>query len=107
MCLTGCKSASDPNKGDGEASGSCTTTPCPKKRRVVKITARLPVTPSKRVSHATLPPRTHEEFTSTSNVKALGSNAPTVLLRNLSAIKLIAETDPPNQTDVAWNVEPN
>jgi len=25
----------------------------------------------------------------------------------LSAIKLIAETDPPNQTDVAWNVEPN
>jgi hypothetical protein len=107
MCLTGCKSPSDPNKGDGETPTSCTTTPCPKRRRVVKITARLAVTPSKRVNHATLPPRTHEVFTSTSNVKALATNAPTVLVRNLSAIKLIAETDPANQTDVAWSIEPN
>jgi len=65
------------------------------------------VTPSKRVNHATQPPRAYEEFSSTSRDKALASNTPTVLLRNCSPIKLIAETIPPNQKDVAWNVVPN
>jgi hypothetical protein len=54
-----------------------------------------------------LPPKTHEIFTSTSNNKALASNAPTILLRNLSPIKLLAETVPPNQADVTWSIEPN
>ena len=73
----------------------------------MKITARLPVTPSYRVANATLPPREYEEFSSSSSNKALASNAPTVLVRNCSPIKLIATTDPPNQNDVTWNVEPN
>lgn len=95
-----------PVAGSGGTPAGCATAPCVR-RRVVRITAQLPVTPSKRVRHATLPPKAHEEFTSTSNDKSLAGNPPTVLLRSLSAIKLIATTDPPNQTDVTWNVEPN
>jgi hypothetical protein len=77
------------------------------KRRVVKITAQLPITPSKRVNHAILPPISFQEFTSTSSDKTLSGNSPTVILRNCSPIKLIAQTDPPNQKDVVWSVEPN
>lgn len=95
-----------PGSGDGGLPANCAKLPC-QKRRVVKITARLPITPSKRGTNATLPPRLFEEFTSTSNDRSLAGNAPTVLLRNLSPIKLIAETDPPSQKDVAWSVVPN
>lgn len=76
-------------------------------RRVVRIRAKVATTQSVRGAHSIAPPFTHHNFASTSSAKALGSNTPTVVVRNCADIELEADTDPPNQADVVWTVEPN
>jgi hypothetical protein len=93
---------------DGSPCNAIAPPPPPKvKRRILKITANLPVTQSVRGTGAVAPPFRYHTFSSVSNVKDLASNAPTVLVRNCKDIDLVAQTDPPNQKDVVWNVEPN
>ena len=104
--MTNGSDTTHPAAGGGGTPAACATAPCPL-RKVVKITARLPITPSVRGSHAILPTPLYKDFTSASGDKALGTNTPTVLLRNSSPITLTAETSPPNQTDVVWKIEPN
>lgn len=74
---------------------------------VTKITAILPTTQSARGANSVAPPNTHHTFTSNSDQSAMGTNAPTVLIRNCGRIELQAETNLPNQKGIVWAVEPN
>ncbi len=96
-----------PPSAGGGACPPGGTTPCPPKRTVVQIKAKVPTTQSARGTHAVPPPRTHHEFSRSSHVKELASNAPTVLVRNSGDVELEVTTSPPNQSDVVWKVELN
>jgi hypothetical protein len=105
MCQAESGKPTPPAAGGG-AGGCSAAAPCPL-RRVVKITAKVPVTLSARGADSIAPPFNEHTFSSTSTAQAFASNVPTVLVRNCKDIELIAETTPPNQADVAWAVVPN
>src|SRR5215472_17602095 len=112
-CLAGCGSSAPPSGSgsgpSGSDGGTCAdggSPPCPK-RKVLMIKAKVPTTQSARGTGAVPPPKNEHDFSSASNNKALAANAPTVLVRNCADIALEAVTDPPNQTDVSWSIDPN
>jgi hypothetical protein len=108
MCGCDSPNPGSPSSGPGSANPPGTTPPCPgKKRKVVTIKAKVPTTQSVRGTGAVAPPKAHHDFSSSSKNKSLASNAPTVLVRNCAEIDLEAVTDPPNQADVAWSIDPN
>ncbi|MDD4051142.1 MAG: LysM peptidoglycan-binding domain-containing protein [candidate division Zixibacteria bacterium] len=74
---------------------------------VTKFTAKLPTTQSARGTNSIAPADTHHTFTSSSEQKGMGANAPTVLIRNCGEIELTADTNLPNQKGIVWAVEPN
>ena len=94
-----------PTKKAGDPVAPCPLKKTKKKRKVIKITAKILAT---RSLHP--PVRRIREIkklrSSTSVVESLDANKPIVLVRGCNVLRLTAQTSPPGEL-VTWEVKPN
>ena len=97
------KKPTPPSSGNGGATASGTTAPCPLES-VISITAKVPGTKGKRDPTKKRPDDTLTPSSSTD--ESLSSNPPVILVRGCSDVELAATTSPGGKP-VTWKVKPN